>query len=214
MSTMFAAYLTALIGVMAAQASPGPNMMAVAGAGLAQGRRAALLVVAGIASGVLIWAASFAYGLGELFEAVPVSLTILKFVGGFYLLFLGIKALHAAFKGKPASIRANEERLSDVAAWRRGLLVILTNPKAALMWSAVATFLFGAGLTQWEVLGFGPLVSVTALLIYGAYGVLFSSRGAARVYERFTSAIEAVFGMAFGTLGAVLLGAGIQALRR
>jgi threonine efflux protein len=210
---MISAFVAALIGVMAAQASPGPNMMAVAGAALKQGRGAALLVVSGIASGSLVWAALTAFGLGELFRRVPQLLTALMFLGGAYLLWLALRSLRSAWRGTAAAIVANAESLSSWAAWRRGLLVVLTNPKAALMWSAIATFLFGAGLPMLAVLAFGPLVAVTATLIYGGYGLLFSSRIAGHLYERFARVIEFVFGAAFGALGGVLVLAGVRALR-
>ena len=210
---MISAFVAALVGVMAAQASPGPNMMAVAGAALKQGRGAALLVVSGIASGSLVWAALTAFGLGELFRRVPQLLTALMFLGGAYLLWLALRSLRSAWRGNAAAIVANYERLSPWAAWRRGLLVVLTNPKAALMWSAIATFLFGAGLPMLAVLAFGPLVAITATLIYGGYGLLFSSRIAGHVYGRFARAIEVVFGAAFGALGGVLVLAGVRALR-
>jgi threonine efflux protein len=210
---MISAFVAALIGVMAAQASPGPNMMAVAGAALAQGRRAALLVVSGIASGSLIWAAATAFGLGELFRRFPYLLTALMFLGGAYLLWLAIRSIVSAWTGDTASLKANTERLSPLAAWRRGLLVVLTNPKAALMWSAIATFLFGAGLPTLAVLGFGPLVAITATLIYGGYGLIFSSRLAGHFYRRFARGIEFVFGATFGALGGLLVLAGIRALR-
>ena len=44
---MIEAYLLTLIGVVGAQAAPGPNLMAVASAALGQGRKAALLVTLG-----------------------------------------------------------------------------------------------------------------------------------------------------------------------
>lgn len=210
---MISAYLAALIGVMAAQASPGPNMMAVAGAGLAQGRRAALLVVAGIASGSLIWAVVTAFGLGELFRRFPALLTVLTLAGGAYLLWLATRSLLKAWRGEASALRANSEMLGNFEAWRRGLLVVLSNPKAALMWSAIATFLFGAGLPMLAVLAFGPLVALSAMLIYGTYGLIFSSRIAGRFYGRFARAIEFVFGAAFGCLGALLVIAGVRALR-
>jgi threonine/homoserine/homoserine lactone efflux protein len=210
---MISAFVAALVGVMAAQASPGPNMMAVAGAALKQGRGAALLVVSGIASGSLVWAALTAFGLGELFRRIPQLLTALMFLGGGYLLWLALRSLRSAWRGDVAAIVANTERLAPWAAWRRGLLVVLTNPKAALMWSAIATFLFGAGLPMLAVLAFGPLVAITATLIYGGYGLLFSSRIAGHLYGRFARAIEFVFGAAFGALGGVLVLAGVKALR-
>lgn len=211
---MLSIYFFAWLGVLAAQATPGPNMMAVASTALADGRRAALMVVAGIVSGVLTWTVLVAAGLGALFHQLPVLLTILKFFGGAYLLYLGARGIAAAIRGGDSpGISPRRAGVSAVAAWRRGLLVVMINPKAALMWSAVATFLFGAGLGAFEVLAFGPVAAVSAALIYGLYGLVFSSRAAVAAYLRFSRWIEGVFGAVFGALGGTLLAAGVADLR-
>ena len=75
---MLHSFLIVFLGVAAAQASPGPNMFAVIETALGRGRRPALLVVAGIASGTLVWAALAALGLGAVFAAVPALLTALE----------------------------------------------------------------------------------------------------------------------------------------
>jgi threonine/homoserine/homoserine lactone efflux protein len=207
-------YLFAWLGVLAAQATPGPNMMAVTSTALADGRRAALMVVAGIVSGVLAWTVLVAVGLGALFHQLPVLLTILKFVGGAYLLYLGARGIVAAIRGGGSpGISPRRAGVSATAAWRRGLFVVMLNPKAALMWSAVATFLFGAGLGAAEVLAFGPVAALSAGLIYGLYGIAFSSGIAVAAYLRFSRWIEGLFGAVFGALGGTLLAAGASDLR-
>ena len=208
---MLTIYLLTWLGVLAAQASPGPNLAAVASVGLAQGRRPALFVVTGIASGMLIWSLATALGLGALIGAFPSSLVLLKPLGGGYLLFLGLKAARVTVRGGGASVIAPDARpLSDGEAWRRGLLVLLTNPKAALMWAAVASFLFGQGLGALHVLGFGPLGALSGLAIYGAYALLFSTGAATRAYARFSRRLEGAFAAAFGAMGASLLWSGLR----
>ncbi|MEL6422897.1 MAG: LysE family translocator [Pseudomonadota bacterium] len=213
MTLVLKAYGLTLLGVMAAQAAPGPNMAAVASVGLAQGRRGALGVVGGVATGMLVWASGMALGLGAVLAAYPISLIAMKIIGGGYLLWLGVRALRAAWLGDAVSIAAARNALSVMQAWRRGLFVILTNPKAALMWAAVATYLFGAGLSALEVFLFGPLAMVSAAIIYGTYALLFSSGVAVRGYSRFTRAIETVLGGTFGALGGTLFIDGVRGLR-
>ena len=210
---MVSAFVAAMLGVLAAQISPGPNMMAVAGAALKQGRSAALLVVTGIASGTVVWCVGTAFGLGTLFNTFPALLTVLTFAGAVYLFWLAVRSIRSALRGSSTGFRANAENLTAWGAWRRGLTVVLLNPKAALMWSAIATFLFGAGVPMTAVLILGPMVAASALLIYGTYGLLFSSQLAGTFYARFARAIEFIFGAAFGALGALLVLAGVRALR-
>ena len=210
---MLEAYLITLLGVAAAQASPGPNLMAVASAGIGQGRRSALLVTLGISTGMLIWAVAVSYGLGTLFTTYPLSLVALKIIGGSYLLWLAFRAARSAMANDPATIISDKRLHTSLASWRRGLLVVLTNPKAALMWTAVATFLFGSGLDTWQVALFGPVGAISGFVIYGAYAILFSTGVAINFYRRFSRWFESVFSAAFALLGGKLLLDGVRVLR-
>lgn len=210
---MLSALLLTAAGICLAQASPGPNMMAVAGAALARGRRSALLVVLGIASGSLVWAAATAAGLAALLAVVPTLLTLLKVAGGLYLLYIALRgALTAIHGGASLTATAGGVAPNDLAAWRRGFLVVMTNPKAALMWAAVASFLYGSGFDSLAVLLFGPFTFCSASLIYGSYALLFSSGFAMSAYVRFARWFEAAFAAVFGTLGVTLLFDGVREL--
>jgi threonine efflux protein len=202
---MLQAYLMTFTAVALGQIAPGPNLMAVAGAALGQGRRSALFMALGVATAILVWVALAAFGLAALMKLYPSLLTVMKLLGGGYLCFLGAKALMAAWRGGTLSLQADQAAWSPLGAWRRGLLVNLTNPKAALLWSAVATFLYGSGLSTLQVLTFAPIGFASAVAIYGTYGVLFSSGLAKRAYARFARGIEALFGCAFGAIGGKLL---------
>lgn len=210
---LVATFLAVWLAILAAQASPGPNMFAVAETALSSGRRPALFVVLGIGSGAMLWSLLAALGMGALFAALPALLTLLKVVGGLYLLYLGWRGLRSAWRGAETRIRNGRPAISGMAAWRRGFLVVMTNPKAALMWVAVTTFLYGSGLGNGEVLLFGPVTAFSALGIYGFYAWLFSTPLASRSYARFWRGIEAAFGAAFGAFGVSLLLSGARDLR-
>ncbi|WP_196260638.1 LysE family translocator [Pelagibacterium limicola] len=211
---MIEVYAIALVAVVLAQITPGPNLLAVAGAALAQGRRAALYVTLGVASAIFLWVTAAAMGLAVLLTVYPALLTALKLIGGGYLCYLSARALYGVWRGGRPAIVAGGVALSSRAAWRRGFFVNITNPKSGLMWGAIAGYMFGSGLSGLEVLGFAPLGFLTALLVYGAYGVLFSSGMARRVYARFARAAEAIFGLMFGALGGALFSDGIRDISR
>jgi len=211
---MLEAYLITLVGVIAAQASPGPNLIAVASAALGQGRRAGVFVTLGVSTGMLFWAVAVAYGLGIVFTAYPVSLVLLKLIGGAYLVWLASRALRSAIKGGNAStFSADSYQKSNLENWKQGLLVVVTNPKAALMWSAVGTFLHGASLETWQVALFGPVGGTSGFLIYASYATLFSTGLANRFYKRFTRWIEAALAASFGGIGGKLIVDGAIELR-
>ncbi len=211
---MISLYVLTWLGVLLAQISPGPNLVAVASIGLGQGRRPALFVATGVATGMLVWSFATAIGLGTLIEAFPLSLLFLKLFGGGYLLFLSIKAAHSALaKTSAAVFQPDTEAQQDGQAWRRGVFVILSNPKAALMWAAVASFLFSHGLDAWHVMAFGPLGAFSGLVIYGTYAWLFSTNMAMRGYNRFSRWFEGIFASVFGLMGVSLLWSGVHEVR-
>ncbi|WMT89247.1 LysE family translocator [Pelagibacterium sp. H642] len=211
---MIEIYGITLIAIIIAQITPGPNLLAVAGMALSQGRAAALLVTLGVATAIFIWVSAMAAGLGAVLSIYPALITAMKFLGGGYLCFLALKAFRAALRGESPTLKANRRRLSPLGAWRTGLLVNLTNPKSALMWGAVTTFMLGSGLSALQVLAFAPVGFMTALAVYGGYSLLFSTEVARSIYSRFVKGAETLFGLAFGAVGGGLLVSGVRDLSR
>ena len=194
--TIFAAWAA----LTAAAISPGPNMVAVASRGLGSGRGAALLVAFGIALGGFGWAMLTALGFGTLFETFPVLLRVLGVVGGLYLGWLGYKGWRAAVTGAPGEItpQKGEGTWRDV---RYGLVVTATNPKVALLWASLSTFVGGQTTSLSLLILFACGSSLILFAIYGGYGLLFSVGGIRQLYVRFQKASEAVFGTIFGMIG-------------
>jgi len=205
--------LPLVFGIFLAQASPGPNMMAVSSISLGSGRRAGVLTAAGVATGVFIWAVLFAFGIDAVLQAFPQTITAMKLIGGGYLLYLGLRSLRSVFSGAGQSATVADRSARLGRAYRTGLLVVLTNPKAALMWVAVSMFLASAHLSGAQFLLVGLCVSASAMAIYGTYAWLFSTGVAVRAYRRLFRAVDALFGAVFGALGAKLVADGLRELR-
>jgi len=210
---MLEIFTITIFGVAMGQAAPGPNLIAVAGVALGQGRLLAILTALGIALAIFVWVALVAFGLGTVLNLYPVLLTFMKLLGGMYLCFLAYKAIRSAFlKGSPI-IHANETKMTLFGAFSRGFLVNITNPKSALLWVSVATFMFGAGLNVFQVLTFAPLGALTAFAIYGAYAFLFSTGTARNYYSKFAGWFEFSFGAAFGLVGGRLFFDGLKEIK-
>lgn len=212
---MLSLYLTALLGTVAAQIAPGPNLLAVANTALSQGRYPAIFVALGIASGVLIWVSAFALGISALFAAYPSTLIGLQLSGGSYLIYLAIKTLWVQRNAQtqPASRRPQTQATPLLRHYRMGLFVVLTNPKAALMWAAITAFLSGAGLSPQAMWLFAPLGAFSAFMVYGSYALLFSTHTALQIYQRFSRRFELVMSAMFGLMGGKLIYDGINAIR-
>jgi threonine/homoserine/homoserine lactone efflux protein len=104
--------ITIFAGVILAQITPGPNLMAIAAVSLGVGRTAGFMAALGIAVGVFGWAVSFAFGMGAFVTAFPETLVVLRLIGGGYFLYLGLMALRGRFLAPERCHRPRGRRLA------------------------------------------------------------------------------------------------------
>jgi threonine/homoserine/homoserine lactone efflux protein len=130
----------------------------VIGRTLALGRRAGLLSVVGNASGMLVQTSLVALGVGAIVAQSIVVLTVIKFAGAAYLVFLGIQAIRHR-----REVSAPVEQAPPRSAWRllgEGFVVGITNPKSIIFFVAI--------LPQFIVPSAGPIP-----LQLGELGLIF-----------------------------------------
>ncbi len=88
------------------------------------------------ASGVFIGDAVLMFlayaGVATLIKTTPVLFNIIRYLGAFYLLYLGIKMLYSTFVRKVREAGAHDVHKGDI--FKRSLVLSLTNPKAILFY--------------------------------------------------------------------------------
>ncbi|MFC9892648.1 LysE family translocator [Nocardia sp. NPDC127579] len=180
---------------------PGPGVLFAIGRALALGRRAALLSVLGHAAGVFVSLLLVAVGLGALLTASALALTLVKFVGALYLIYLGIQAIRDR-----KSLRAamSEPARQDTRVIRQGLIVGLTNPKAIIFFSAVLPHFIdpAAGAYVLQLLILGGVFLAIALVSDSAWAL--GAAAARNWFARSPRRLEAVG----ATGGAMIVGLG------
>src|ERR1051325_8563075 len=120
-------YLLAATGL---SLSPGPNSLLALTHGALHGRRKALYTIAGGAIGFVTIIALSMFGIGALLKASLAWLTVLKWVGGAYLVWLGIQVWRSPPIG--IDVRAPTEPRKGWSMFRQGALSALTNPQGIL----------------------------------------------------------------------------------
>jgi len=118
------------IACLALTATPGPDMLLIASRSLSQGRASGFATLAGIQMGTYCHALAAAFGLSQLFLAVPLAYDIVRYAGAAYLLYLAWKSFRAT--GTPFATTPGLARHSTFTVFRQGLLTNLLNPKMAL----------------------------------------------------------------------------------
>ncbi|MES1212914.1 MAG: LysE family translocator [Leifsonia sp.] len=127
--------LTFAIAAALLIALPGPSVLFVIGRTLALGRRAGLLSVVGNAGGMLVQTSLVALGVGAIVAQSIVVLTVIKFAGAAYLVFLGIQAIRHR-REVSAPVEQGPAR-STLRLLGEGFVVGITNPKSIIFFVAI-----------------------------------------------------------------------------
>jgi threonine/homoserine/homoserine lactone efflux protein len=184
------AYGVVFIGIL----SPGPNVMAVIGTAMGRGREKARSLAWGISFGSFLWAMLTWLGMTTIIAAYASIMTAIKVFGACYLLWLAFKAFRSAARANEAEGAVPTDANSY---FRRGLLIQMTNPKAALAWIATMSLGLDAGAPLW--VGAAIVIGTTLISICGhlTYAFAFSTAPIVLAYRRARRLIEAGLGAFF-----------------
>ena len=124
----FAAASTVLVII------PGPTVLLVVAYALGAGRRTALWTVIGVFFGDLVAITASVLGLGVLLATSATLFTVLKFVGGAYLIYLGVRLFTAPTEA--GRIEAKAAAASGTKMAFHAFAVTATNPKGLVFFVA------------------------------------------------------------------------------
>lgn len=129
--TTWLLYLAAAIGL---SLSPGPNGLLALTHGALYGHRKTMNTILGGAVGFVALIGLSMFGIGALLQSSLVWLTVLKWVGGAYLVYLGIQV----WRSPPIDLEPRQaaEAASSGELFRQGALSAVTNPKGLLFFAA------------------------------------------------------------------------------
>lgn len=191
-----------LLASLVLAATPGPGVFYILARTLAQGRRAGLCSVAGVAMGNLGNAIGAAVGLAALLAISSLAFAVVKYAGAGYLVYLGIKALGARSTGE--AVTFGEAALAPI--FRDGFVVALLNPKTALFFAAfLPQFIDPAASALWQSVLFGSLFVLIAVVTDSLY--VLTASAVSPALSRFDGARA----LARYLSGGVLIGLGVLA---
>ena len=158
--------------------APGPDNVFVLLHSAQHGKRAGMLVVLGLCSGLLFHTAAVALGLAALLAASATAFTVLKLCGAAYLVWLAWGAWNA-----PVGMQGDgsSAALSPGRTYARGVVMNVTNPKVAIFFLAfLPQFADPArGNVALQIFYLGAIFGMAALLTFSSIAWFAGSFGAA-----------------------------------
>jgi RhtB (resistance to homoserine/threonine) family protein len=184
--------------------TPGQDTLYIIGRAIAQGRRAGLLSVLGISTGLIVHTFAAAFGLSAILATSASAFMAIKLIGAAYLVYLGVRM----WFDRPAS-HQDSAALTPESPWavyRAGVLTNVLNPKVALFFLAfLPQFIDPAADSK-----------ITAFLFLGA---VFTATGtmwcvilalAASAIRRRLQTSSGISGLIRRVTGAVFVGLGVK----
>lgn len=176
--------------------SPGPGIVLILSVAMSQGRLPSLITAFGIACASIILSSATVLGLAVIFAETARLVTIVRYLGAAYLVWLAYKSFRtAALKPPLGQIKATSR-----SAWRTGLMgffLQLSNPKAIFFWLAVASVGGVGNAPASATMLFIAGAFVISFLGHGGYALLLSCEPLRKAYERFRGWVEAGIGCFF-----------------
>jgi threonine/homoserine/homoserine lactone efflux protein len=123
--------LSFTLGAVLITATPGPDNLMVLGMGVSKGRRQGVAFGLGCALGCLSHTALAVMGVSAMVAASPWAFTALKWIGGAYLVWLGVNVLrHAGEGAQVGSTLPEQASLREL--FLKGMFANAINPKVVL----------------------------------------------------------------------------------
>lgn len=190
--------------------SPGAGFALMVRNSTLYGRKTGLYTAFGITSSSLIHKSYTLLGFGLIVSQTPWLYLGIKYIGSFYLGYLGLRNLKHAFKPrKRTSVKETEKddegHLTPWQGFRNGFLVDMMNPSASLSFVCIVVSTVSVS-TILPIRGLYVVILIlTSLAWYTFLAFTFSHKYLTRFNEKFGGVIEGIMGSFLIYLGIKLL---------
>jgi threonine/homoserine/homoserine lactone efflux protein len=164
-------YVVAAVVIILA---PGPSVLFVIARAIAWGRATAVATVAGNVLGAFSLSVVVAIGLGPILQRSHIAFTSVQFLGGSYLIYLGIDAIRHSQIHASDMTSQGEIRPSKFKSARDGFWVGALNPKGMVFFAAILPQFIdrSRGHVTSQLILMGAIFAVIAFFSDGGWGVL------------------------------------------
>ncbi|UPG65314.1 LysE family translocator [Metabacillus endolithicus] len=124
-------FLTFLVLSLFVVMSPGIDTALITKRTISDGRKDGFSMALGITTGSFVHTFAAAFGLSAILLQSAVAFEIVKYVGAFYLIYLGISSFISRKKKDPAAENQQNAQMKK-SAFKQGLISNVLNPKVAM----------------------------------------------------------------------------------
>jgi len=186
---------------LAAAISPGPAVVLSARTSLREGFRAGTWLSVGIGLGACLWACAAMFGLAILFRVAPALLTVLKYAGAAYLIYLAWMMWRGASQPLSMDLPQGTAHRSPVGFVWLGIATQLANPKPAVFFGTIFLTFLPPAAPLWA---YGVVLALVFVNDAGWNVIvarIFSLERTRRGYMSLKTVIDRIFGGLLALMG-------------
>lgn len=200
----FYIFITIVSVVLLGSISPGPNFVIVSHNAF-NTRQKGVCAAIGVAVGSLFWASLGVSGLALILSKLPMLHQTLSYLGGAYLVYMGIKILLSLKnKSKIENIELSQNE-TNFQVFKKGLFTNLSNPKTIIFVSSFFITIIPATMPLWVSISGALIAGAVSLSWYVTVALLLSSENAKHVYNKMLQPINFLLGGFLTYLGGRLI---------
>ncbi len=191
-------FLPALFFVhLAAVITPGANFLVVSNHALVYSRRAGLMTVRGVVTGSTFYVLSGIIGFTIIISQSPALIALLRIVGAVYFSYMGMQLIRAGLT--PIQHHNTTNRVSniltDLQAYRVGLMTALANPASALYFLSLFTTFIPLSAAAIEKIITGGMLLLITFTWYTFLALTCSSSQVQGFYRHSERWMKLIFGL-------------------
>lgn len=197
-------YALIMLAAFVAIASPGPSTLAISNMSMSQGRKHGVALATGTLTGSMFWSCLAAFGFGTLLYANVWLLEVFRYFGACYLLYLSYKSMRSVLTADTTDTVIST-RSGIKAAYLKGLLIHLSNPKPILFFGSLYSLGVPNGATSLDIVKIMLSIGSLSLTVCLGYALLFSIPKVRNFYFQSRKAFESIFAVFFAGAGMKML---------
>lgn len=184
--------------------SPGPDFAIVTQYGLRSSRKAAFYASCGITIALIIHVLYCVTGVALFLQSSPKILLLIKFIGGAYLTYLGIKSIKEA-----SAVDKHQKEFKLKNAFTAGFICNLLNPKATIFLLSLFGVFAKSMNTLASKLAFGMSVPLLAILYFSFLSYIITHHKFLPFLQRRKKYFIGFMGLLILVIGAIGMGSSI-----
>ncbi len=181
---------------------PGPNFLIIVKNSLMYSRRTGIITARGVAIGTIVYVIAGFLGFTALLSQSVVLFNLVKWIGTFYFIYVGIQLIHSAHQPQTdIQIEDTQNQFNDKQALRSGLLTMLSNVKSAFYFMFLFTTVLPSDVPNTIKIAIIIMIPTISFLWYSILALTFSNHHIQLFYRKIERWMTYIFGGVWIFLG-------------